>query len=150
LERLREISNGVAQNLETLGDDFGIQIRYLYNCLRVWFVPTATRDSGWKRSLAEEPCSKDKWYSPSDIMAFTHPTLPDDQIRAEPSILFGPGCYLQERYDDPEVQGGKIALIAFSHLRAQKPPNGLDRMQSTFVKQVAYNERVIKAEDEIA
>jgi hypothetical protein len=150
MERLREISNGVAQNLETLGNDFGTQLRYLYNCLRVWFVPLAST-SEVKRPLAEEPCPKDKWYTWSDLMAFTHPPLPDDQIKGEdPAILFGPGCVLQERYIDQEVQGGKIALIAFKQMRAQKPPNGLDRMQSVFLKQVAYNQRVIQAEEGIA
>jgi hypothetical protein len=150
MERLRGISNGVAQNLETLGDDFGVRVRYLYNSLRVWFAPNVTILGGHTRALAEEPCPKDKWYSWTDLMAFTHPTLPDAQIREEPSILFGPGSKLQERYDDPEVQGGKIALIAFKQMRAQKPSNGLDRMQSTFSKQIAYNQRVIEAENEVA
>jgi hypothetical protein len=57
---------------------------------------------------------------------------------------------LQERYADPEVQGGKIALIAVKQIRVQKPPNGLDRMRTTFLKQVAYNQRVLEAEHEIA
>jgi hypothetical protein len=83
-------------------------------------------------------------------MAFANPTLPDARIHEEPSILSGPGRLLQERYDDPEVQGGKIALTAFKQMRAQKPPNGLDRMRSTYLKQVAYNQRVIEAENEIA
>jgi hypothetical protein len=83
-------------------------------------------------------------------MAFTYPTMPDSQVTEEPTILFGPGSRLQERYDDPEVQGGKISLIAFKQNTVQKPPNCLDRMHSTFLKQVAYNELVIKAENEIA
>jgi hypothetical protein len=83
-------------------------------------------------------------------MAFTLPTMPDDQLREVPRIIFGPNHSLQERYDDPEVQGGKIALIAFKHLRVQKPPNCLDHMQSRYLKQVAYNDPVIEAEKEIA
>jgi hypothetical protein len=83
-------------------------------------------------------------------MAFTHTTRPDDEVREEPTILFGPGSFLQERYVDPEVQGGKIALIAFKQIRAQKPPNGLDRMWSIYLKQVAYNQRAIEAENEVA
>jgi hypothetical protein len=83
-------------------------------------------------------------------MAFTHPARPDDQTSEEPTILFGHGSRLQERYDDPKVQGGKIALIAFKQMRAQKPPNGLDRMQSTLLKQVADSQRVIEAENDIA
>jgi hypothetical protein len=152
MQRLREISPGVAQALESLGRDFGVVFRYLYNRLRVWYVPLVTSPQGQRpmvsRPLAEEPSPKDKWYSWTDRMAFSLP--PIDQVREELSILFGPGSFLQERYDDPEVQGGKIALIAFKQTRAQKPPNCLDRMQSTFLKQVAYNQRVIEAEDEIA
>jgi hypothetical protein len=60
------------------------------------------------------------------------------------------GSRLQERYDDPEVQGGKIALIAFKQNKVQKSPNCLDRIHSTFLKQVAYNQRVIEAEQEVA
>jgi hypothetical protein len=63
-------------------------------------------------------------------MAFTLPPMPDDQVREMPTNLFGPEHFYQERYDDPEVQGGKIALIAFKQNRVQKPPNGLDRMHS--------------------
>jgi hypothetical protein len=56
--RLREISNGVVQWLESLGNDFGVQMRYLYNSLRVWFVPLASFQAGVKRPLAEEPIPK--------------------------------------------------------------------------------------------
>jgi hypothetical protein len=35
-------------------------------------------------------------------------------------------------------------------MRAQKPPNDLDRMQSTLQKQIAYNQRIREAEDGIA
>jgi hypothetical protein len=81
-------------------------------------------------------------------MAFSIP--PIHEVREEPQILFGPEASLQERYDDPEVQGGKIALVAAKQITVQKPPNGLDRMQSTLLKQIPYNERVLEAEGEIA
>jgi hypothetical protein len=147
---LKGISPGVTQSLASLGGDFGFQVRYGFNGLRIWFAPNATVQSGMNRPLAEESCSRDKWYSSSDIMAFTIPTLPDGQIREEPTILFGRGSRLQERYDDPEVQGGRIALIAFKQNKVKKPPNCLDRMHSTFLKQVAYNDRVIEAEKEVS
>jgi hypothetical protein len=151
MERLREISKGLVQNIETLlGDNFKDQMRYVLNNPCVWFVPNQTYDEGFKRPSAEEPCPKDKWVSPSDIMAFTIPTLPDDQIREMPTIIFGAGHRLQERYDDPEVEEGKIALIAFKQNRVQKPLNFLDRMQSRCLKQVAYNDRVSEAEKEVA
>jgi hypothetical protein len=57
---------------------------------------------------------------------------------------------LQERYDDPEVQGGRIALITTKRPLVQRPPNCLDRMTARKQKQVASRERVLKAEDEIA
>jgi hypothetical protein len=63
------------------------------------------------------------------------------------SILFD--GVLQERYDDPEVQGGKIAPIVANNELVQKPPNCLDRMTTRKQKQVAYNERVLQAEDEV-
>jgi hypothetical protein len=97
--------------------------------------------------LAEESAPKDKWIT-AGPMSFTRPPTPDGQL--DPITLFGPTAVLQERYDDEEVQGGKIALIAVKQMRAQKPPNGLDRMQSTFSKQVAYNQRIIDAENQIA
>jgi hypothetical protein len=146
LHRLREISNGVAQMLDSLGDEFRVETRYLFNSLRVWFCPTAVYNSRVKRPLAEDPIPKDKWYSWTDLMAFSFPPIPE--VREEPSIFFGPGAYLQERYDDEEVQGGKIALIAFKQMRAQRPPNVLDR--KALLKQIAYNQRVMEAEDEIA
>jgi hypothetical protein len=122
----------------------------VFNNLRIWFVPVPTFNEGLLRPFAEEPCPKDKRYSPSDIMAFTIPTMPDDQIHEMPRIIFGAGHGLQERYPDPEVQGGKIALIAFKQLRVQKPPNILDNMNSRYLKQVAYNDRIIEAEKEVS
>jgi hypothetical protein len=98
--------------------------------------------------MAEDPSPRDKWYSANGIMAFTFPLL--EEVHDEPQVLFGPEAQLQERYVDEEVQGGKIALIAFKQMRAQKPPNYLDRMPSTFSKQVAYNQRVLEAESQIA
>jgi hypothetical protein len=98
--------------------------------------------------MAEDPSPRDKWYLANGVMAFTFPLL--EEVQDAPQRLFGQEAQFQERYVDEEAQGGKIALISFKHLRAQKPPNCLDRMQSTFSKQVAYNQRVIDAEQSIA
>jgi hypothetical protein len=146
IQRLSGVSQGIAQIMATV-DSCRIETRYLYNNLRVWFCPTVAFNAV-KIPLAENPIPKDKWYSWTDLMAFTYPPVPE--VHEEPTILFGPGCFLQERYADEEVQGGKIALIAVKQNRAQKPPNGLDRTQSTFLKQIAYNQRVLEAEGEIA
>jgi hypothetical protein len=98
--------------------------------------------------MAEDPIPKDKWYSASGLMVYSTPLI--EEVHEEPTMYFGPGSELQERYADEEVQGGKIALIALKQMRVQKPPNCLDRMQSTFSKQVAYNQRILAAESEIA
>jgi hypothetical protein len=74
--------------------------------------------------------------------------LPDQYVPNSAQILLG--GRLQERYDDPEVQGGRIALIASNNNIVQKPPNSLDRMHASLPKQVAYNQRVLSAENEIA
>jgi hypothetical protein len=123
LERLRDESPYVADPLSTLGNDFGMKMRYVSNSIRLWFVPNQAALVGFTRPLAEEPCSKDKWYSTTDLMAFSHPTTPDCHVGNLPLLLFGPHSSVQDRYDDPEVQGGKIALIALKQKRAQKPPN---------------------------
>jgi hypothetical protein len=129
-------------------EGFRVETRYLFNTVRVWFCPTVAFGTRVKRPMAEDPSPKDKSYASSGLMAYTFPLT--EEVHEEPSILFGPGSVLQERYDDEEVQGGKIALIAVKQIRGQKPPNGLDRMQSTFSKQVDYNQRVMEAEGAIA
>jgi hypothetical protein len=123
MERLKRESPYVAHALERIGEDFGAKMRYGFNRVRVWYVSNAALAAGFKRPLAEESIPKDKWYSPSDLMAFSVPPLPDDEIGNLPSHLFGPGAMKQDRYVDPEVQGGRIALIAIKQKRAQKPPN---------------------------
>jgi hypothetical protein len=112
--------------------------------LQIWFTPADFKD--WK-PLLESPLVRDKWVT-DDAYALSYPTVADEQARKSAELLFN-GVF-QERYDDPEVQGGKIALIAANSKTVQKPPNCLDRMTSRFLKQVAYNERVLRAEDEIA
>jgi hypothetical protein len=98
--------------------------------------------------MAEDPSPRDKWYLANGVMAFTFPLR--EEVQDAPQRLFGQEAEFQERYLDEEVQGGKIALIAYKQLRAKKPPNCLDRMQSTFSKQVAYNQRVLEAETQVA
>jgi hypothetical protein len=153
LHRTRMINDEVAQWLEGV-QDFLVQNRYAFNSVRVWYCPKVLSSglkifgSRIKRPMAEDTTPKDKWYAGSGVMAYTFPLT--EEATNEPIALFGPGSVLEERYDDEEVQGGKIALIAVKQMRAQKPPNGLDRMQSTFSKQVAYNQRILEAESQIA
>jgi hypothetical protein len=99
----------VTQQLDVLGENFAYKMRYVFNSIRIWFIPQITFDEGeYTRSFAEEACPKDNWFSESDVMAFTVPMLADDEIGDIPELIFGPDHWLQERYDDPEVQGGKL------------------------------------------
>jgi hypothetical protein len=68
-QRLREISPGVPQKVALMGDEFRVQFRYIFNGLRIWFVPCQAFATGLKRPLSEEPCSRDKWHSTTDLMA---------------------------------------------------------------------------------
>jgi hypothetical protein len=90
---------------------------------------------------------KDKWYS-NGVMAHSSPVMTDELAVHHADFLFG--GRIQERYPDPEIQGGKIALVALNNNIVQKPPNTLDRMQTSLLKQMACNQRVSSAENEIA
>jgi hypothetical protein len=97
--------------------------------------------------LAESPIPKDKWVT-NEAFALSYPPMSDDVSRKSAFIPFE--GRLQDRHDDPEVQGGRIALIETNNQLVQNPPNCLDRMTTTKQKQVAHNQRVLRAEDEIA
>jgi hypothetical protein len=113
--------------------------------LKVRFVPSHASFNDWK-PLFDSPLVPDTWVT-NGAFAFSYPARPDDQCLSPSSVFDG---VRQERYDDPEVQGGKIALIAVNSKTVQTPPNFLDRMTTRKQKQVAYNERLLQAEYEIA
>jgi hypothetical protein len=99
-------------------------MRYVGNRLRVWFVPAYPGYSEWK-PLIESLLPRDKWVT-NNAFALSYPRCPDRHSKMNAAVLFN--GVLQERYDDTEVQGGKIALIAVNSIKVQKPPNCLDRM----------------------
>jgi hypothetical protein len=136
IETISEFSGATAQWLDGIAE-YRVETRYSFNALRFWMCPKEAYGSRVKRPMAEDPSPRDKWYSANGVMAFTFPLL--EEVQDAPRRLFGQNAEFQERYDDEEVQGVEIALIAFRQIGAQKPPNSLDRMQSTFSKQVAYN-----------
>jgi hypothetical protein len=146
LRRLYELYRQIAVNCASIGQNCSHKMRYIGNSLKVWFAPTAFVQAGWK-PLSESSIPKDKWIT-NEAFALTYPPMSDEHARGSADLLFG--GRLQERYNDPEVQGGKIALIVTNNQLVQRPPNSLDRMTSTNQKQVAYNQRVLKAKDEIA
>jgi hypothetical protein len=73
--------------------------------LRVWFAAVDFKD--WN-PLVESPIPRDKWVT-NEAFALSFPPCEDEHSKMSAAILFD-GIF-KERYDDPEVQGGKIALI---------------------------------------
>jgi hypothetical protein len=127
LSRLRQVSPLVAAECDKLGQDFSYKMKYQGNALMVWFTQTAHIACGLDKPLAETPVPKDKWVS-HEAVVLTYPPMPDQYVPNSSQILLE--GHLQERYPDPEVQGGKIALIASNNNKVQRPPNSLDRMRA--------------------
>jgi hypothetical protein len=145
-ERLSTLSPQIANQVQAMNVvDCRFETRYVGNRPRIWFVPEHISFKDWK-PLLDSPLIRDKWIT-NEAFALSHPARPDDQCLSASIIFEGD---LQGRSDDPEVQGGRIALIAVNSNTVQKPPNCLDRMTTRKQKQVAYNERVLRAEDEIS
>jgi hypothetical protein len=144
-ERLQATAPALAAQIQAAEvANYRFETRYFGNGLKVWFAPADYKD--WK-PLLTSPLIRDKWAT-NDAFALSYPPCPDEYAQNSASALFNGA--LQERDDGPEVQGGKIALIAVNSKTVQKPPNCLDRMTSRFLKQVAYDELVLQAGDEIA
>jgi hypothetical protein len=146
-EKISEFSGATAQWFDGV-NEYRVETGYAFNGVRFWLCPKSAYGTRIKRPMAEDPSPRSKWYLANGVMAFTSPLF--EEVRDAPQRLFGQEAQFQEQYVDEEVQGGKIVLIAFKQMRAQKPPNCLDRMQSTFSKQVAYNQRILEAENQIA
>jgi hypothetical protein len=138
--RLRQISPRAAAECDAI-QEYSYKMRYQGNALEVWYTPTAHLVGGLDTPLAEDPIPKDKWIT-EEVIALSYPSMRDQFAQQSAEILFG--GRLQERYPDPEVHGGKIALIASNNNRVQKPPNSLDRMHASLPKQVSYNQRVLR------
>jgi hypothetical protein len=75
IEKMHEISNGVAQFFAGLGDEFRIETRYLFNSVRFWLCPLGAYGARVKRPMAENPAPMDKWYAANGVMAFTFPLM---------------------------------------------------------------------------
>jgi hypothetical protein len=60
MERLRKDSPYVAYAFDRdhLADDFSVKMRYVFNEIRIWYVPNSSLQAGFTRSLAEEPVRK--------------------------------------------------------------------------------------------
>jgi hypothetical protein len=147
LEELSRLSPQVAVACERLETDFVYKMRYQGNVLKVWYTPGELTLACLSIPLAEKPISKDKWFD-GRVTVLSDPPMSDDIAADFGRILLG--GQLQERCDNQEVQGGQIALIASNNNIVQRPPNSLDRMHASYSKQVAYNQRVLSAESEIA
>jgi hypothetical protein len=108
LSKLSELFPRIALECDNLGQDFRYKMRYQGNSVKVWFTSTASILAGLDQPLAEAPCPKDKWFS-TEGFVLTYSPMPDEHAADSALSLFG--RQIQDRHDDPEAQGGKIALI---------------------------------------
>jgi hypothetical protein len=90
----------------------------------------------------------DRWISP-EAEVISYPPIPNEQSEAHAEMLFS-GVSHGVRAPNPEIPGGHIAHIATNNNGVQTPPNSLDRMHACPQKQVAFNQRILKSEEEVA
>jgi hypothetical protein len=115
-ERLSDLSPQIASQVQAMNVvDYRFEMRYVGNRLRIWFVPAHPSFNDWK-PLIDTPIPPDKWVT-NEAFALSSPPS-NGELNAS-DIFEGD---LQDRDDDPEVQGGKIALIAANSKTMQKPP----------------------------
>jgi hypothetical protein len=126
---------------------FAFRMRYQGNVLRVWFAPEEVAAAGGK-PLAKTPVGKDMWVT-HDAEVLTCPPMPEEFAGQSAQLLFS-GISQGVRTPNPEIAGGYIALIAQNDNIVQEPPFALDRMHASLQKQVAFNRRILKTEEEVA
>jgi hypothetical protein len=147
LSELSSLSLRIALECTNRGQNFSCKMRYQGNTSNIWLTPIASILAWLDQPLAETPCPKDKWVSEEGFVS-THPPIADEHSAKSALLLFG--RQIQDGYDDPEGQGGKIALIVDNtNNLVQHPPNSLDRLDSSLPKQVAYTQRILRAGPEI-
>jgi hypothetical protein len=105
------MSPAIASCIDSIPMRYAFKMRYQGNALRVWFTPEEAAASGLDRPLAEVPIVKDRWLT-NEVEVLTYPPTPDEIALPSAQILFGEDIQgIQARYPNPEVAGGKIALV---------------------------------------
>jgi hypothetical protein len=122
-------------------------MKYRNNLLRVWFTKEALRGPSG-HPLAEAAISKDKWIAP-EAELIIHPPVNSEEIPEVAQVLLS-GVVQEEPIPNPEIKGGQIVLITQNNNIVQRPPQTLDTMHASLLKQIAYNRRILKVEDEIS
>jgi hypothetical protein len=137
----------IAQYFQGANIDYVFRMRYQANKLRMRF---ARRDQTIADMvpLPEAPVPKDRWISPgADVIS--HPPFPNEVSESHAGLLFS-GVAQGIRAPNPEIPGGHIALIATNNNGVQAPPNSRDRMHACLQNPVAFNQRILKNEEEVA
>jgi hypothetical protein len=145
--RLREMSPWAAFRFANQEVRYTMKMRYQGNILRGWFTPEELAAAG-AVPLVELSVPKDGWVSPeAEVLAF--PLLPPEMEERAAKILFN-GVDQGVREPNPEIPGGRIALIATNSNLVQEPQASLERIHAFLSKQIAFNRRILKTEDEIS
>jgi hypothetical protein len=96
----------------------------------------------------EVPIVKDRWIAEEAEM-ITYPPMTDEIAASSVQTSFVRD--LQSRYPGPEVAGGHISLVvAKNNNPVQEPPFSLDRMHASLQKQISFNRRVLRADEQTA
>jgi hypothetical protein len=146
--RIREMSPCISQCSDNAGMSFTFRMRYQGNTPRVWFTPEEVAAAGIDKPLAEVPIVKDISIS-NEAEVLTCLPMSEDVVGESAQILFG-GAMQGVRYSNTEVAGCHIALSATNNNSVQVPPPALDGMNASLQKQIAFNRRVFRAEEQIA
>jgi hypothetical protein len=105
------------------------KMRYQGNGLRVWLTPEAVAAAGIK-PLAETPVGKDIWVT-HDAEVLSCPPMSEEFVEHNAQLLFS-GISQGQRVPNHE------------------PPFALDRMHASRQKQIAFNRRILKTEEEVS
>jgi hypothetical protein len=148
MEKIRQMSPSVALCFDNAPMRYTFKMRYQRNLLRVWFTLEEFANAGLNEPLVEVPVVKDRWIA-DEAEVITYPPMTDEIAANSVQTLFGRD--LQARYPDPEVAGGHIALVvAKNNNPVQEPPFNLDRTHASLQKHIAFNRRVLIADEQTA
>jgi hypothetical protein len=145
-EWLRVMSPCISQCFADQEIKYAFRMRYQANVVRAWFAKEELDRAGIP-PLAEAAVPRDKLVS-RDAESMTYPPMPDEFVGNSAELLFSGGS-LRSRVPNPEIAGGYIALIEQNNNQMQDPPLALDRMHACLQRQVAFNRRASKNEEEI-
>jgi hypothetical protein len=97
-------------------------------------------------SCAIEPINSDLQCN-AEVVSYQ--PIPNEYSESYASLLFS-GVPQRIRAPNPEILGGYVSLVATNNNRVEISPNSLDRMHACLQKKVAFNQRILRNEEEVS